>query len=312
MESFRICVNALLPVFIIIGAGYISKVAGLIREEDVPRINAICYKVFMSIFCFYNLVTSDLSTAVRPRLLAFSVAGILLSFLLSFLYACRFVSRRDRRGVVIQGMFRTNFVIMGLPIAARLAAGGDVSVISVCAAVLVPFFNVLSVVALQTFGGERSDPKSVLLGIVTNPMILGTAAGVLVLAVGLRLPEPVLSALQDMSRVSGTLLLFLLGAFFRFTGFQGQGKDLTAVCLGRLVVIPAIALTAAWFMGFRGVEFVAIMTLFGAPAAVNSFPMAQQLGGDAALAGNIVVMTSLLTSLTLFGWSFLFKVLGAY
>ncbi|MBQ7736478.1 MAG: AEC family transporter [Oscillospiraceae bacterium] len=312
MENLLVCVNALLPIFIIIGAGFLSKTAGLIREEDVPRFNAVCYKVFMPVLCFYNLYSSDLSVAVRPGLLIFIIVGILITFALSCLYACRFVSRRDRRGVMIQGLFRSNFVIMGVPIATRLVGVEELSMIAVSTAVVVPFFNGLAVVALQLYAGKKTDFKSLVLGILKNPLILGTAAAFLAILVRLRLPEPVMSALGDMSKASSTVLLFLLGAFFRFNGFEGQGKDLTAACLGRLVIIPGVALTIAWFLGFRGMEFVTLMALFGAPAAVNSFSMTQQIGGDAALAGNIVVLTSLLTSLTLFGWSFLFKVLGAY
>ena len=77
-------------------------------------------------------------------------------------------------------------------------------------------------------------------------------------------------------------------------------------------MVPGVMLTVAALMGFRGIEFVTLMALFGSSAAGNSFTMAQQMGGDADLAGDIVVMTSLFCSLTMFLWSLLFLRLGLY
>ncbi len=82
--------------------------------------------------------------------------------------------------------------------------------------------------------------------------------------------------------------------------------------LGRLIIIPGIALAFSACMGFRGVEFVALLAMFGASTAANSFTMAQQMGADAALAGDIVVWTGALCTFTLFGWSLLFKTLGMF
>ena len=118
--------------------------------------------------------------------------------------------------------------------------------------------------------------------------------------------------MRDVARTASPLMLFLLGAFFRFGNVRSHLKDLIATVLGRLVIFPAIFLTLAVLLGFRGIEFVSLLTVFSSSTAVASFTMAQQMGGDAELAGDIVVWTSLLCSLTLFGWSLLFKSLGMF
>jgi predicted permease len=59
-------------------------------------------------------------------------------------------------------------------------------------------------------------------------------------------------------------------------------------------------------------EFVALLGCFAAPTAISSFVMTQQMGGDAELAGDIVVLTSALSPATIFLWAFLFRTLGAY
>ena len=76
MNSLQICLSAILPVFLIIAVGYAAKRGGIIREEEVPRINAVAFKIFMPVMCFYNIYTSDLSSALRPGLMLFTVAKL--------------------------------------------------------------------------------------------------------------------------------------------------------------------------------------------------------------------------------------------
>ena len=78
------------------------------------------------------------------------------------------------------------------------------------------------------------------------------------------------------------------------------------------MLIPAVTLLPAVLLGFRGVALASLLPVFASSTAINSFTMAQQMGGDAELAGNIVVGTSALCSLTLFFWCFLFRSLGLF
>lgn len=82
--------------------------------------------------------------------------------------------------------------------------------------------------------------------------------------------------------------------------------------LGRLVVVPSLVLSAAYVLGFKGLEFVTLISIFATPCAVASFAMAQQLDSNADLAGNAVVITSALSCVTLFFWIVLFEVLGVF
>ena len=312
MNSFTLCLRAVLPAFLIIMAGYASKRAGFVREADIPIMNKMAYRAFMPVMFFYNVYQSDITSAIRPALLAYSVAGVLCVYALSWLYARFFVGQRNRRGVVIQGLYRSNFLIIGLSFAEGLMPGESLGCIAVCGALIVPLFNILAVATLEACNGETPDKKRVLLNILQNPLLLGSVAGAAFLFTGLTLPEPVALAVKQMGQSASPLLLFLLGAFFRFGNARSHLRELLAVCLGRLVIVPALTLGVAALMGFRGLEFVTLMALFASSAAGNSFTMAQQMGGDADLAGDIVVMTSLFCSLTMFLWSLLFLRLGLY
>lgn len=309
MESFTICLNAVLPIFLLMAVGYAARCFHLLDRADVAKINKIVFRAFMPAMVFYNIYSSDLSSAVRGSLLAYAVLGVLAEFLISSGYALLFVKDSHRRGVVIQGLFRSNFVIIGLPIAESLV-DGDLGPVAMLLAAVVPLYNVLAVITLAIFNGQKPEWKKVLLDILENPLIIGSAVGIAALLAGIRLPAPLEKVVSQMSDATSPMLLFLLGAFFQFRGMRGHVRELAAVCLGRLVVFPALFLGLAAAMGFRGVELVSLLGIFASSTAIASFTMAQQMGGDAELAGDIVVWTSALCSFTLFGWSLLFKLLA--
>ena len=140
---------------------------------------------------------------------------------------------------------------------------------------------------------------------------VGSAVGLVFLGTGWRLPTALESAVHQVAAMTSPFMLFLLGAFFRFSGLRRYRRDLIEVCLVRLFLMPALLLTAAFLIGIRGVGFAGLISVFASATAIASFTMTQQMGGDAELAGDIVVSTSALCIVTMFAWSVLFKALGA-
>lgn len=310
MEEIRVCLNAVLPIVLIMAVGYLSKAAGLLGEQDVTRGNKIVFNLFMPLSIFESIYKSDFSSAVNGRLLAFSLLGLLVAFALAAVYTKLAVREKEAQSVVIQGIYRSNFLIIGYPLAEALVPDADISCMAVLAAFVVPMLNILAVICLQVFNGQKMEPKKLLLSIVKNPLIIASVAALFFSRTGVRLPEPVNAAIGSMGKVASPAMLFLLGGFFRFDGLTKRPWNLLRAVAGRLVVIPLIFLTLAWRLGFTGIEFAALIGVFASSTGVSSFTMAQQMKGDAKLAGEIVVATSMLCPLTLFGWSLLFKSLG--
>lgn len=312
MESLLVCLRAVVPIFLMMALGYVAQRTGAIGREDVPRLNKIAFRFFLSVTLFYSIYKSDVSQAVQPKLLLFAAAAVLVEFALSAAFVMATEKDPEKQGVKIQGLFRSNFVLIGLPLTEALLEGGDLGPTALLIAVVVPLFNALAVITLEAFRGKRPPFGRILLNILINPLIIASALGLLFLVTGLQLGTVLESAVRQISGVANPFMLFLLGAFFRFDGLRRYWKDLVAVGLGRLVVIPGVMLGAAYLLGFRGAAFAGLIPMFGSAAAISSFTMVQQLGGDDELAGDIVVTTSAACVITLFGWSLLFKVLGAF
>lgn len=312
MSDFLVCMNAILPIILIMLLGFLARCLHFLNEDDVLKINSLAFKAFIPFMVFQSMYSSDLSSAEQPKLILFAVTGVLFVFAVSVMVTLMFCKNKKRQSVIIQGLFRSNFVIIGFPIASAVMAGADMGAVAVLLATVVPLFNVLAVIGLAVFGGQKVSIGEVLLDIVKNPIIVGTVVGIAFMVSGWKLPAPIERTVANLGAVASPLLLFLLGAFFTLDRLKESASTLALVCMGRLVIIPGIVLTVAYYMGFRGMEFVALLGVFASSTAVNSFAMAQQMGGDGELAGNIVIATSALCPFTLFAWLMLFKGLGVF
>lgn len=312
MENLMISANAVLPMCLIMALGYGTRRLGWIRREEIFAINKIAFRIFLPCLLYYNVYCSDLSGSFDPLLMAYAVGGVLLTFGLALGYTLLTEKLPERRGVMIQGMFRSNYVIMGIPVATALLGSDQLGTVSILIAVVVPLFNMLAVVVLEVFRGQKPKPLHVLGQIVKNPLVIASALGILTLAAGIRLPHILERTIQNVSAIASPLQLFLLGAFFQFSGLKTYRRELVTVSAAKLIVSPGLFLGLGALLGFRGVAFVSLIGIFASPTAVNSFTMAQQMGGDAELAGDIVVTTSAVSILTMFLWVFLFKSLGMF
>lgn len=75
---------------------------------------------------------------------------------------------REQRGVMTQGIFRSNFVLIGLYIAETLVPDGSVGSVAVLGAIVIPLFNVLAVVVLSLYGGGRVSFRSIFIKVLKN------------------------------------------------------------------------------------------------------------------------------------------------
>ena len=313
MENFTLSANAVLPMFLLLAAGFLSQKAGVLTREDVPRFNKVAFRIFLPCLLFYNIYCSDLSAAVKPGLVVYAVCGVLLVFTAAYIAVKHLVPREDWKGVIAQGIFRSNFVIMGIPIAQALVGADQLGAVTVLIAVVVPLFNFLSVYVLERFRGGTVNVRKVLLEVAKNPLIVSSLLGILCQLLGLRLPGLLEQTVSSLSVIASPLQLFLLGAFFRFDGLGRYVRPLAAVTAVKLFVTPAVLLGTAALLGIRGGDFVGLIGIFASPTAVNSFTMVQQMDcGDAELAGDIVVTTSAVSSLSFFLWILVFKTLGVF
>lgn len=310
MEHIAVSFNTVAPLFLMIGAGWLVKRKRLISPSAAKEANSLCFKVFMSVLMFYNIYTADLRSTFNVPLLAFCLAGILAEFFIGLGVVCRMESSPPARGAMVQAFFRANGILLGLPIAASLFGETQVGAVALILGITVPTFNVLAVISLELFRGGHPDPRTIIRGVFTNPLVLGAIAGFLFSLLGVRLPAVLESAVSSIARGATPLSLVLMGALMDFGRIRSSVRNLAVCTLTRLVIAPAIFLSLAAALGFRGTALCTVLILFAAPVAVNTYTMTLQMEGDADLAGGIVLVSTFFSCFTLFLWIWLLKGLG--
>ena len=302
--------NVVLPLFLAMTTGYFMKRLSIVDERTLTVMNSVCFRLFLPVLLFYNIYNTNLAAVMNPRLLAFAL-GALGSALIALFLLIPLIEKDDRRrGVLVQGIFRGNFVLFGIPVAQALAPPDQVGVAALIIAITVPLNNAISVVILEVFRGGKIDVPRIVKGVITNPNIVGSALGLLLLILNLRLPYALEKTALDFSRVATPLALFLLGGSMSFRSVRGALRPLMIGVLGKLVVLPMVFIPISIWMGFRNIELITLMVLFGAPTAVASYTMAQQMDGDGELAAQIIVFGSAFSVLTMFVMIFTLKQLA--
>lgn len=310
MDNLILSLNVVLPLFFCIMLGYFLRRIKFCDQSAFSLMNKLCFKIFLPIYLFNSVYSTDLSAAFNGKLILFSVCGVLVLFALYMLIVPVIEKENPKRGVMIQAAIRSNFVLFGLPVATSLCGEDKIGPTSLLIGIVVPIFNVLAVIILETFRGGKPSVKKMAKGVITNPLIIASLLGVVLYLLKIELPYAVSKAVTDLGRVATPLSLVALGGFFTFGKIKEYKKQLSVTVIGKLVINPLIMVTIGILLGFRNETLVPVMIMFGSPTAVSSFSMAQQMDGDGELAAELVVLTSGFAILTIFLWIFVLKQLG--
>ncbi|WP_027400191.1 AEC family transporter [Anaerovorax odorimutans] len=310
MNILILSFEVVFPIFGMMFLGYYLKCIKMFDDKTLKVMNNVVFRVFLPLLLFINVYQTNLKEAFNIKLVSYALICILLEYMILFVLIPRLSKNRKRCGAIIQGCFRSNFVLFGLPITIELFGNSCAGHISLLIAAVVPVYNFLAVIVLETFRGTKADFKKLIKGIITNPLIIASALGVLSLLLHIRIPEFLESTMVSISNIATPLALILLGASFHFFSVKHNLKPLIFAVMGRLVIIPGVVLPIGIYLGFRGIEIGALLAVFASPTAISSFVMAQQMDSDDELAGQIVVFTSTFSIITVFLWVAVLKVGG--
>lgn len=311
LATFITTVNIVVPIFLLVVLGALLRRVGILDAPGCAKMNTFSFDVLVPAMVFYNIYEAELSSFTNPRLLLFCMASVSAVFLVLMVLIPRLEKDRSRVGVIIQGIFRSSFVVLGMGLAASMYPGQDMSIIAIASTVVAPLFNAFAVIALEVFSSQKPDPRRIALGVVKNPLIIASVLALLMLLTGLRLPYLIDVTVQNLSACATTVSLVVLGGSLSFAGIGGSKKQLAGAVLGKMVVLPLIFIPLAVWMGFRDMELLCVLILFASPSPVTAPVMARNVqGADWQLAGQIVVFSTTFSILSLFCFIYALLSLG--
>ena len=328
MSSLVFALDAVMPIMLTVAIGYLLKRIGLMKEDFAKQANKLVFRVFLPVMLFLNIYKIENLANIDFTYVIYAVATVLAITAIAIPLIILFTDNKTRRGVILQAAFRSNYALIGIPLATSLYGEEGAVVATVLSAVIIPTFNILAVITLSIFSdkNEKIDAKKILLGIVKNPLIQGVVLGLCALGIRAILVElgvsfrltdvtAVYTVLGYLSSLATPLALLVLGAQFEFSAVSELKREIIFGTVLRTVAVPLIGLGVAYLFFrdiFTGAHFATFVAVFSTPIAVSSVPMAQEMDGDVTLAGQLVIFTTLASAVTIFLASFLLRTAGIF
>lgn len=311
MESFVVAMNAVMPFLIYISLGYFVKVRGIVDEPFLQRFNKMIFKVLFPFMTFYNVYKADANSLPQPRLMLFAAFSLLALEVILVVVIPRFIKTNPQRGVFIQAIYRSNFILFGLPLTVSLFGDGAASIAAMVVTIVVSIYNITSVIILELFNGDaKTDIRVLLKNVATNPLLDGAVVGLIFFFFQIKVPACLLKPIAAFSDMTAPLALFVLGGTLHFDAIRGNAKYLVSGLFLKLLVVPAVMVAIAYGLGMRNIELFILLAMYATPVATASYPMAQNMGGDGELAGQFVVISTVVSVFTMFLWIFFMRGTG--
>ena len=276
------------------------------------KANQFVFKVALPVLLFEDLSNSDFLKVWDTRFVMFCFASTLGGILLAVLLSMALKDRR-LRGEFIQASYRSSAALLGIAFIKNIY--GDVGMAPLMIIGSVPLYNVMAVVILSFTNPEGAVLDRRMLGktaagILKNPIILGILTGMAWSLLGLKQPQIMEKTVSSLAGVATPLGLMAMGASFDFRqASQRVGAAVGASAI-KLVLLCAVFLPAAVYLGFREQQLVAILVMLGSAATVSCFVMARNMGHEGVLSSSVVAITTCGSAFTLTLWLDLIRTLG--
>ena len=322
MDSFIFSLEATVPIFLVIVLGYVLMRVGFFTKEFTKIADKYVFKVALPVLLFKQIATADIHEEFDWRFVVFCMAATTLMFMVTWALAKLFLPDKDSVGSFAMCSVRGSAAILGIAFIENIYGSSGMGPLMIVSSV--PLYNIYSVIILTVEAKSRRHPETVqttetttpkqanvitasLLGILKNPIIIGIFAGLPFAIIGIPIPTIPLKALTSVANTATPVALLVVGA-----GFEG-GKALKKIgptvvaTMIKLVIVPAVFLPIALWLGFRNEALVAIIIMLAAPTTVTTYIMSKNMDNDEVLASSIVVLATLLSSVTLTLWIFLMR-----
>lgn len=323
MHIFETAVNAVIPIVLVIFLGYLLKVKKFLSEDFIKQGSKLGFRVLLPCMLFNNVYKIEDISTIPWDLVIFCCVALVVLFCLGLATVNLSTNVPERKGVILQSVFRSNTAIIGISLASSLGGDEAVAMAAIVTAFSIPILNTFAVIALSIYvdSGKKIDIKDMLWNIAKNPLIDGILLGAVCLAIRTvqqrYLGRVVFSlsgnlrfvylAISQLASIASPFALLVLGGQFNFSASGAMLKEIIIGTAWRVAGTPILAMGSAYLLSrytsllhCGATEYPALIALFGTPVAVSSAIMAGQMRNDEQLATQLVVWTSISSIFTMF------------
>ena len=297
------------PVLVMILLGFVLRKKGFFSEPAVRELSSLVYWVGLPCLLFYKISTSRFYLAVCGRIYTVLLAGLVCCIAAAYLLSALCRIPKDSVSAVVQGAFRANLAFIGLPVVMYSfsdspddVAGAVQTVAVLVLALMVLTNNVVAVILflLHQHTLSRKAVTKILTGLLTNPLLIASAVGIIAGHFIEQLPVVAERTLAGFSQMVLPLALVSVGATMADQKITHHLLPAILASFIKVGLYPVVGLLTVRCAIDRSEENLRLAMIFMAcPTAASSYILAGQLGGDRQLTATIVVVCTLLSFISL-------------
>lgn len=293
--------NVVAPVFLLVALGYFVKRINVINENFVDVTSKFVFTVSLPALIFISISEIDLRTAIDFKLIIYIYSATIISFFLIWILSLPFIKEAKNLSVFVQGAYRSNYAIVGLAIISKLFGDSALGKASIILAFILPLYNILAVIILTVpFRKERKmNLKGTLTEIILNPLIIGVIVGLPFSYFMIKIPSVIQYTIEFLAELALPLALIGIGGSLNLQNIKrASGLAFTSSII-KVVIIPFVLTFGGYYFGYRGFDLGIMFILFSCPTAIVSFIMAEAMGANSKLAGNIILISTIASVFTI-------------
>ena len=299
--------DVILPVFLVIGAGYLATWRGYFSDAAVDGLMKFTQGFAIPCLLFAAMARLDLSAELNPSLLFSFYAAAITCFVLG-LSGAHFLFGRTLQDSVSVGFacLFSNSVLLGLPITERAfgpdALAGNFAIVAFHA----PVMYLIGVTVMEIVRGSGQSPlataRTVASSMFHNALIVGIGLGLLVNVAVLPVPQVVFDGVDLMARAALPAALFGLGGVLVRYRPEGDLKVIAMVCVISLIVHPSLAWTLGSVLDLDRDAFRSVILTAAMAPGINTYIFANMYGAAKRVAASAVLISTACSVVTVWVW----------
>lgn len=300
--------GVVVPVFLVIGAGYLMVRARLLNDAHVDGLMLYTQGFAIPCLLFKATSTLDLGAVFSPGLLFAFYGGATVSFFLGIVIARRVFRRRPGEAVAIGfGALFSNSVMLGLPIIERAYGPAALAPAFAIVAIHAPYCYALGITVMEISRADGAGPVATTLRVLRtmfrNALMIGLALGFTVNLTGFSVPVVVRDGVDFVVQSALPAALFGLGGVLvRYRIGESLGAAAVTSVLS-LVVHPGVTFLLATQVLDLPPAFtqVAVLTAAMAPG-INTYVFANLYNRAVGVAASTVIIATVLSLFSVALW----------
>ena len=301
MDNVLLCIDIILPFFVLMLIGVCLRKAQIFSISTIGDLQKFIFKVLLPVVSFNLAYSADFSTIKDNRLLIIYGTSFLVIYsiiVISILIWLK--TSKEQKASFALSLCVNNMVMFGLPIAISFCGNENMSPVSALFTIVMPLSYFIGVIILQLFSDVKTNLKSIILGIIRNPIVLGLLLGYAFNIFVPNLPTALDSIIESLSNVNSPLVFLCLGASLDLHFNKDEVRRIIIIVIIKLILIPAIGIIVGATLGLRGVSLFAIIAAFANPTAASSYPLVCSAGYDGKFINSIITLSNIISLFTIF------------